>query len=64
MCPILAPDHLFKILIRRDNDPLLIHGPLQDVSIAHRGTTVADLGNVMTHLRQPFAQSTTGIYIC
>jgi hypothetical protein len=51
----LAPDHLFKVLIRRDDDSFLVHGPSQELLVTHPGIALIDAGNIVAHLHQPLA---------
>ena len=61
MALAFTPDHLFKILIRRDDDALFVDSPAQDILVCHSGIPIGNPSNVVAPIREPASHNTTGV---
>ncbi len=52
----LAPNHLLKIIIGGDDDPLLMNRPCQNITIRHSRIVSRYLNDVVTARAQPMSQ--------
>ena len=63
MLPSLQPDHLLEIIVRGDDNPLLLGRPLKDIAIRHPCIFVNHLNHVVAGVFKRLDQDATGVYV-
>ncbi len=59
----LSPYHFLEIVIGRNNNPVFLYGPIQNLIVTHLGVLLTDFDYVMPLVNQPLSHNPTCVNI-
>ena len=59
----LSPYHFFEIVVCRNNNPVVLHSPIQNLIVTHFGVLLTDFDYIMPLVNQPLSDSPTCVDI-